>query len=236
MITAKTFKIIEGRIQLFDEHGNKVDGKNAKWEGNFYCYNNKLTTLKGAPKEIGGNFYCYSNKLTTLEGAPKEIGGNFNCDSNKLTTLEQKPNRGTFESYLKRGYVFADNILMKLVERIDDNTFKVRKLGNKKESYVVKQNECYSHGETLDEALADLAYKISDKDTTKYRDWNIETIVSKTDMIVAYRSITSACSFGVKDFVKNRNIPDKVSVKDVIKMTKGHYGHDSFREFFSEKS
>ena len=42
--------------------------------GSFSCSNNKLTSLKGAPKEVGANFNCSWNQLTDL-GAPKEVGG-----------------------------------------------------------------------------------------------------------------------------------------------------------------
>ena len=50
----------------------------------FNCaYCDKLTSLKGAPKEVGGNFDCSDNKLTSLEGCPKEVGGDFYCDNNK---------------------------------------------------------------------------------------------------------------------------------------------------------
>ena len=80
-------------------------------KGNFYCSYNKLTSLKGAPIEVGKvfdcsfnrlvslegaplrvkYFDCSSNKLTSLEGAPKEVGGSFNCSDNKLTSLEGAP-------------------------------------------------------------------------------------------------------------------------------------------------
>ena len=59
--------------------------------GNFYCYNNKLTSLQGAPKSVGGSFSCDFNQLTSLVGAPKSVGGNFRCDNNKLTSLEGAP-------------------------------------------------------------------------------------------------------------------------------------------------
>ena len=36
---------------------------------------------------IGGNFYCNNNQLTSLEGAPKEVGGFFDCDKNPLPQL-----------------------------------------------------------------------------------------------------------------------------------------------------
>jgi len=69
----------------------KLPLKFGKVTGDFYCYNNKLTTLEGAPKEVGGGFYCSHNQLITLEGCPMEVGGNFNCRDNKLTILEGAP-------------------------------------------------------------------------------------------------------------------------------------------------
>ena len=56
--------------------------------GNFYCYNNKLTTLEGAPREVGRDFSCSYNKLTTLEGAPEKVGGNFYYHSNSASEEE----------------------------------------------------------------------------------------------------------------------------------------------------
>ena len=51
-----------------------------KVTNNFYCYDNKLVSLKGAPREVGKDFDCYGNQLISLEGAPKEIGRVFCCD------------------------------------------------------------------------------------------------------------------------------------------------------------
>ena len=59
--------------------------------GYFNCFNNKLTTLEGAPQTVGGDFYCNDNKLTTLKGSPKSVGGNFECSGNQLTSLEYGP-------------------------------------------------------------------------------------------------------------------------------------------------
>ena len=59
--------------------------------GDFYCYGNRLTTLEGAPQEIGGYFYCENNRLTSLEGAPQRVRGSFKCTNNQLTSLEGAP-------------------------------------------------------------------------------------------------------------------------------------------------
>lgn len=37
----------------------------------FYCNNNQLTSLQGAPENIGGCIYCNVNQLTSLQGAPE---------------------------------------------------------------------------------------------------------------------------------------------------------------------
>jgi hypothetical protein len=57
----------------------------------FFCNDNQLITLEGAPQTVKGGFWCYDNELTTLEGAPQTVGGNFSCNGNHLTSLEGAP-------------------------------------------------------------------------------------------------------------------------------------------------
>jgi hypothetical protein len=45
--------------------------------GDFYCHQNKLTSLEGAPGDVKGDFECENNPLQTLVGAPQKIGGLF---------------------------------------------------------------------------------------------------------------------------------------------------------------
>ncbi len=49
-------------------------------DGNFDCYDNKLTSLEGSPKSVGGYFRCNNNQLISLDGAPQSVGGYFYCD------------------------------------------------------------------------------------------------------------------------------------------------------------
>ena len=69
--------------------------------GSFYCVDNNLTSLKGAPTEVGGNFICKNNYLTSLKGSPQKINGNFWCNNNQLTSLEGAPKTvgGDFHCY-----------------------------------------------------------------------------------------------------------------------------------------
>lgn len=59
--------------------------------GNFWCYDNKLTSLQGCPQTIVGDFMCYENELTDLIGGPQHISGDYNCSYNKLTSLKGAP-------------------------------------------------------------------------------------------------------------------------------------------------
>ena len=66
---------------------------------NFNCYGLGLTSLKGAPTEVGRDFDCSRNQLTSLEGAPQKVGSSFNCSDNQLTSLKGAPQTvgGSFE-------------------------------------------------------------------------------------------------------------------------------------------
>ena len=76
-----------GTMGLTDFKGIKF----GKVSGYFDCSSNQLTSLVGAPKEVGMNFFCDNNQLTSLEGAPKKVGGSFHCYSNQLTSLNGAP-------------------------------------------------------------------------------------------------------------------------------------------------
>ena len=41
--------------------------------------------LEGAPKEVMGGFYCANNQLVSLEGAPKTVGGRTSGNVNILS-------------------------------------------------------------------------------------------------------------------------------------------------------
>ena len=82
---------VDGDVNLIYKDLTKLPLQFGRVTGSFYCSQNSLTTLEGAPKEVGGHFYCNNNKLTTLEGAPQAVVGNFSCSHNNLTTLEGAP-------------------------------------------------------------------------------------------------------------------------------------------------
>ena len=97
---------VDGDVDLWNCGLSKMPLKFNKVRGNFWCHSNSLTTLEGAPKEVGGFFTCNDNKLTTLLGGPNDVGGSFNCSNNELTTLEGAPYNA---STTWGGYFNCDN-------------------------------------------------------------------------------------------------------------------------------
>jgi hypothetical protein len=146
------------------------------------------------------------------------------------------------KGYLKDGIysetgkksVITDGILSEVIKE-KGNILHVKNHGEDKISYIVKDGDVYSHGATLEEAKKSLKYKISNRDTTQYKDHTLDTKLSLTDLIRCYRVITGACESGAKYFIEQNKIEDKeYSIKEFIDITKGQYGNETFAKFFSK--
>ena len=84
---------VNGNVDLSGMKLKKILVQFGKVDEYFWCSNNQLTNLKGAPEKIGGSFWCDHNQLTSLEGAPKKVDTNFFCDSNLLVNLKGVPKK-----------------------------------------------------------------------------------------------------------------------------------------------
>jgi hypothetical protein len=82
---------VDGDVDLSNNGLTKIPLKFRNVLGDFYCHENQLTSLEGAPNIVGGDFNCDDNQLTSLEGAPLSVGGYFSCEYNNLTSLECAP-------------------------------------------------------------------------------------------------------------------------------------------------
>ena len=56
--------------------------------GNFDCSYTRITSLQGAPREVGENFVCAFTYIDSLRGAPREVGVNIICG---FTNIRGKP-------------------------------------------------------------------------------------------------------------------------------------------------
>jgi len=84
--------IVDGSFNCDDQNLSDFKGISFGYVKTWFtCSNNKLTSLKGAPKNVGWGFYCNNNQLTSLEGAPQRFSGDFDCSNNNLINLEGAP-------------------------------------------------------------------------------------------------------------------------------------------------
>ena len=133
-------------------------------------------------------------------------------------------------------HIIADGILSKVVSKKGD-IYKVINHGKTEETYLIKSGDKYSHGKTLKQAKDSLIYKLADRDTSKYKDLTLKSILTKDEAIVCYMAITGACESGTKYFVERQEkLKTKYSIKEIIEATKGQYGNNSFAKFFNYKS
>jgi len=137
-------------------------------------------------------------------------------------------------SFSASGFSLNDNILARIISR-RGNVLRVIICGATEVSYVVTDGEVWSHGATLREARDGLLFKIGKRDPSEFKTWTLSRVVSRRDAIRAYRVITGACEQGVRMWVSQRELPEKSTVRNVIRLTKWAYGSDVFCRFFTDK-
>jgi len=228
---------------LYINSNAELSAPNLESVGGYLCINSNAEL--SALKSVGGYLEINSNaELSAL----KSVGSSLEINSNaELSAPKAKFNvKGTkeiclkfnFECFLKIGYLFADNILAKIISKKTNknntNIYKIQICGHTKASFCIEVDGVYSHGATIKEAKDSLLYKISDRDTSKYKDYTLDTVISFEEAIKMYRCITGACEGGTRHFVENvlKNKKKKYTIKEVIEETKGQYNNDKLRQFF----
>ena len=129
-----------------------------------------------------------------------------------------------------------DNTLI-IVEKHHKNIIQFVFLNNKEKGYIFQKDGVNSHGKTVKQAYRDWLFKTSDRDVSQYENINKRKKYDLNFWVVAYRTITGACSFGTENYLENNKdkYKDKMTLNEVITATKGQYGHNTFVEFFNEK-
>jgi hypothetical protein len=162
------------------------------------------------------------------------VGGSLNASGDWTHVETNNPVRARamlLASFAKSGYTFADNMLAKIVS-VKRKVARVILAGKTKVSYIVTDGAAWSHGETLEAAREGLMFKISSRDTTEFKYWMLDTKISLSQAIKAYRVITGACEQGVKNWMEIHKVPDSMTILQAIELTNGAYGADKFKEFF----
>ena len=193
-----------------------------------------LTSIpEGFNPTVGG--YLYLGSLTSIpEGFNPTVGGALclgSLTSRKRPAIK-KPSM--MLSWRNGKIILIDSILSEVISK-KGNIWKTNRVGKKEIEYIVTDGDGkYAHGSTIKEAKADLIYKIKDRDTSKYQGLALDTVMPFEQAVECYRVITGACVPGVKGFVEQKGKRDKYTIAEMIEVTLGQYGNETFKSFFKK--
>ena len=130
-------------------------------------------------------------------------------------------------------YVCCNGILSKILEH-KGNVWRCMDLSVDKEHFLVTDGEGhYAHGKTLQLAKADLRFKVSHRSLTQCQSLTLDDSLSFEDAYICYREITGACRFGMDQFIQSLpEVKESYTIREILELTKGMYGHQSFAQFF----
>ncbi len=202
-----------------------------------------LTSIpEGFNPTVGG--YLDLSSLTSIpEGFNPTVGGYLYLRS--LTSIPEGFNKDDFQRkeipFMKWGkgngdYIFCDDRFSEVITK-KGNVWKLKDIHKNNEYYLITDNKGkYAHGDSIKEAKADLIFKISNRDKSKYENIDIDEKIPFANCIEMYRVITGACATGTKNFIEQKGIKQtKYSPKSIALLTKWAYGNSDFCNFLNIK-
>ena len=182
---------------------------------------------------VGGNLYLRDTPITALPDG-LTVGGSLDLGGTPIT--ERNYRQLHDGDYVAGRYLYADGILTHIRSRrsVGQYTFYKGKIAGKN---VISDGNHYAHCKTLRDGISDLNFKAAkDRGLEQYRGHNLSTVLDTTEAAAMYRIITGACAAGTQAFIDSLpEVKDEYSVGEMISLTSGQYGADSFREFFKQE-
>ena len=175
-----------------------------------------------------------------LEGTAITDKGNIRTQltNEQKTKIEKQQNPLLRWEWNRKTYIKVDGIFSEVISS-KGNLYHIKQIGSEKIEYLVTDGQGkWAHGKTLQEAKADLLYKISNRDKSSYENLTLESELSFDEAVVCYRVITGACSAGTRNYIENR-LPKphkpKYTISEIIKLTENEYQGRAFADFFKHK-
>ena len=221
--------------QIKQETGYTLEVRDGKpyYGGSLYLQGTPITSLPDN-LTVGDILYLQGTPITSLPDN-LTVGGWLYLRGTPITDIS-KVNLNAPDIYTWRNnkYIKCDGVFSRVLSH-KGNVWKVQSIGKDDTMYIVTDgNGKYAHGETIKAAKADLIYKISNREKSKYESLTLDSQVTFEEAIEMYRVITGACAAGTKNFVENRlrEKKAKYTIAEIIELTKGEYQSDVFAEFF----
>ena len=191
---------------------------------------------------VGDDLYLEGTNITSLPDN-LTVGGYLDLRGTNIKNVKdvKKPDNNFMQCFYDKvqkslcwqngKYRKIDGIFCEVLSE-KRNILKV-KIGLKT-AYIFVKNNIYAHGNTIRQAYLDWLFKTSDRDVTKYQNLDKNEVKDLNYWVIAYRTITGACSFGTNNYLENNKdkYKDKMTLDEVLTATQGQYGHNTFKEFF----
>ena len=83
--------------------------------------------------------------------------------------------------------------------------------------------------------MIDLEFKAAkNRGAEQYKGLTLDSVVKYEEAVIMYRVITGACQQGTQNFLDNLGeIKTEYTVREIINLTRGHYGASTFSDFFT---
>ena len=215
-----------------------------------------LSSLTSIPEDfgngltVGGNLYL--NSLTSIPedfGNGLTVGGDLDLRSLEPVLRKKikvnQPKENIYQKVQQQitpllcwqngKYRLIDNIFCEVLSQ-KRNIIKVKTRNEL--AYVFVKNNVYAHGNTVRQAYLDWLFKTSDRDVSKYENLDKSKEYNLDFWVIAYRTITGACSFGTNEYLENNKekYKAKMTLQEVLTATYGQYGSNTFQEFFNRNN
>ena len=130
---------------------------------------------------------------------------------------------------IEADWCFIDGIVREIISRKTVDGLTVLKTPF---DFIVGDGDYWAHGKSLEEAIEDYRFKLLRQDPEQLKGLDLDNPMSHSEAINIYRAITGACREGIRQWMNGKDLPDPITIRQVIDMTSEDYGGREFAEFF----
>ena len=198
--------------------------------GSLYLIGTGITTLPDNLTVVG-SLYLSGTGITTLPDN-LTVGGSLDLSGTGITDTSKVKKDTSFLSWRKGKYILVDGEFTEVLSN-RGSVWKVKYIGKNDPFFLVTDGKGkYAHGASIKDAKESLIYKIIDRDKSEFKHLTLDTTIDFSTAIEAYRAITGACAYGIKNFVESKGVKkESYTVSEIIEITNGSYGSDIFKAF-----